>query len=153
MTDRSRVPVIVKVPPPDGDRRDAVGAMVVAAQAAGAAGITCANTVPVADPRLSTGRGGVSGGPLRERTPNHVRELRALTGGAMEVHASGGVETADHAIAGLEAGATTVQVYTGLIYRGPGIVGELTRGLAGRLRAGGLALSDLAGTERPQHAS
>jgi dihydroorotate dehydrogenase len=53
----------------------------------------------------------------------------------------------------LEAGAASVQVYTGMVFRGPGIVGELTRGLAAHLHDAGLVLSDLAGTERSPHAS
>jgi dihydroorotate dehydrogenase len=151
---RARVPISVKVPPPDpSDDRGTVFAIAAAAQAAGAAAITCANTVPVRDPRLSTGRGGLSGLPLRERTPAHIRALRSATGGELEVHASGGVFDADDAWACLEAGAASVQVYTGMIFRGPAIVGALTRGLAARLRSAGLVLSDLAGSASSPHAS
>jgi dihydroorotate dehydrogenase len=149
---RSSIPVIVKVPPPDGDRRTAVHEMVRAAQESGASGITCANTIPVEDRRLSTGRGGLSGRPLRDRTPANVRELVALTDGRLEVHASGGVFDADDALACLEAGASTVQVYTGLIFRGPGVVGEITRGLVARLEAAEMALSDLVESGRDRHA-
>jgi dihydroorotate dehydrogenase len=143
LTSRSSIPVIVKVPPPDADeRRPGVHAMVLAAQEAGAAGITCANTIPVVDRRLSTGRGGLSGRPLAKRTPANVRDLVSVTGGTLEIHASGGVFDADDALACLEAGATTVQVYTGMIFRGPGIVGDITRGLAEVLRDRGLVLLD-----------
>ena len=44
-------------------------------------------------------------------------------------------------------GATTVQVYTGLVYRGPQIVGELTRGMATELRGRGTAVPDLVGSK------
>ena len=47
----------------------------------------------------------------------------------MPIVACGGIFTADDVRRCLDAGATAVQLYTGLIYRGPGIVGELTRGL------------------------
>ena len=54
---------------------------------------------------------------------------------AVPVNACGGVASPGQAWACLRAGARTVQVYTGLIYRGPGVVGELTSGLARELRA------------------
>ena len=50
------------------------------------------------------------------------------------------------ALAAIEAGATTVQVYTGLVFGGPGIVGELTAGLAEALRTRRIELSALVGT-------
>ena len=53
----------------------------------------------------------------------------------MPVAACGGVSSAADALACLDAGASTVQVYTALIYRGPGVVGELTSGLAAALGA------------------
>jgi dihydroorotate dehydrogenase len=48
------------------------------------------------------------------------------------VNACGGISTASDAAACLDAGATTVQLYTGLIYRGPGVVGQIAHGLAAR---------------------
>ena len=48
--------------------------------------------------------------------------------------------------AAIEAGATTVQVYTGLVFRGPGVVGELTAGLADALRSRRIDLAALVGS-------
>ena len=128
---RSQVPVFVKVPPfATDEEREGVLTMVRAAQEAGAAGITCANTIPVADPRMSTGRGGLSGGPLTERTPEIVAAVRDATGGVLPINASGGIFTAADAQACLAAGATTVQVYTGLIYEGPVVAGRMAAGLS-----------------------
>ena len=125
---RSPVPVFVKVPPfATDEERDGVLAMVRAAQDAGAAGLTCANTLPVQDPRMSTGRGGLSGGPLTTRTPEIVAAVRSAT--RLPINASGGVFTAADARACLAAGATTVQIYTGLIYEGPAVVGRIAAGL------------------------
>jgi dihydroorotate dehydrogenase len=101
-----------------------------AAQQAGAAGVTAANTVSVRDARMSTGAGGLSGGPLTSRTPGVVAAIREATGGALPVNACGGIFTVADARACLDAGAATVQVYTGLIYEGPAIAGRLARGLA-----------------------
>jgi dihydroorotate dehydrogenase len=126
---RSPVPVFVKVPPfATDEEREGVLAMLRAARDAGAAGITCANTIPVQDPRMSTGRGGLSGGPLTARTPEIVAAVRSATG-TLPIHASGGIFTAADARACLAAGATTVQIYTGLIYEGPAVVGRIAAGL------------------------
>jgi dihydroorotate dehydrogenase len=126
---RSPVPVFVKVPPfATDEEREGVLAMVRAAQDNGAAGITCANTVPVQDPRMSTGRGGLSGGPLTARTPEIVAAVRSATG-TLPINASGGIFTVADARACLAAGATTVQIYTGLIYEGPAVVGRIAAGL------------------------
>lgn len=130
---RTTKPVFVKLPPyDDGPGRDAVLALAGVAAEAGAEGLTCGNTRPVEEPRLSVGRGGLSGGPLGERTAACVREVVEATG--LVVNACGGIATAEAAALCLEAGATTVQVYTGMIYRGPGIVGQIARGLSTRMR-------------------
>jgi dihydroorotate dehydrogenase len=67
----------------------------------------------------------------------------------MPISASGGIFTAADALACIEAGATTVQIYTGLVYEGPGIVGDLARGLLEALHARGTAVPDLVGTSTP----
>jgi dihydroorotate dehydrogenase len=147
---RTEKPIIVKLPRFEAEEgRDAVLAMAVAARDAGASGLTCSNTRPVEEPRLGSGRGGLSGSPLTQGTPVIVREVRRATGGAMPISASGGIFTAADALACIEAGATTVQIYTGLVYEGPGIVGDLARGLLEALHARGTAVPDLVGTSTP----
>jgi dihydroorotate dehydrogenase len=127
---RTPLPVVVKLPPFDGEiEREVVLALAGIAAEHGAAGLTCANTRPHEEPRLAVGRGGLSGRDLSAHTPEMVRAVAEATG--LPVHASGGVSTPEDVRACLEAGAATVQVYTGLIYRGPGLVGELCRGLLG----------------------
>jgi dihydroorotate dehydrogenase len=130
--ERTDRPVFVKLPHvTDEVSRDGVVAMAVAAVQAGAHGLTCGNTVPVDDARMSTGRGGRSGGPLTAGTPPMIEAIRAATAGAVPVNACGGVFSLEDVHACLRAGAATVQVYTGLIYEGPGLVRTITRGLAG----------------------
>src|SRR3989442_1656528 len=70
-------PLFVKTPPfpAGGDGRTQAVSIATAARDAGASGIVCANPVPVADPRMSTGRGGLSGGPLTADTPRMVAEI------------------------------------------------------------------------------
>jgi dihydroorotate dehydrogenase len=139
-------PVFVKLPPFETEvEREVVLALARIARDGGAAGLTCSNTRPTEDPRLKVGAGGLSGAVLSEGTPRMVREVRAATGGALAINASGGIASAADALACIEAGATTVQVYTGMIYEGPGIVGEITRDLARILRERGLDLPALVG--------
>jgi dihydroorotate dehydrogenase len=76
--------------------------------------------------------GGLSGALLRERSTQVIRTIREKTGGALTILGVGGVFTAEEAWEKLEAGASAVELYTGFIYCGPGIVPEIVRGL-GRL--------------------
>jgi dihydroorotate dehydrogenase len=137
-------PIFVKLPPFEtADEREHVLSMAVSARDQGAAGLTCSNTRPVEEPRLRAGRGGLSGRPLFASTPVIVREVLSATGGTIPMAACGGVTSVADVIECLEAGASTVQLYTALIYQGPGIVGALMRGLADRLRADGMGVADL----------
>ena len=128
---RTSKPLFVKIPPSaTDDPASGTTSMVIAARDAGASGVVCTNTVPVIDARMSTGRGGLSGGPLTVETPRIVADVVDATGGDLPVVACGGIFTADDARRCLDAGAAAVQVYTALIFEGPGLPGALTRGLA-----------------------
>jgi dihydroorotate dehydrogenase len=124
------LPVLLKLPPfrTDEDRATVLDLACTAVDA-GTQGLVCSNTLAVEEPRLAAGRGGVSGGPVSELTPRIVADVAAATGRKVPIVACGGIFTVDDVRASLEAGATAVQLYTGLIYRGPGIVGALTRSL------------------------
>jgi dihydroorotate dehydrogenase len=123
-------PVLVKLPPfEEGTEKEVVLALARVAHEAGARGLTCGNTRPVEDGRMAVGRGGLSGKPLWPRTAASVEEVCRATGGELDVNACGGVFTAEDVAECLAAGAATVQVYTGLIYEGPGLPGKLTRGM------------------------
>lgn len=74
-------------------------------------------------------KGGLSGEPVRIRSTEVIKELSARLDGKMPIIGVGGISHLDHAKEKMDAGASLVQVYTGLIYRGPGLVGELVRGL------------------------
>jgi dihydroorotate dehydrogenase len=144
---RRSTPLFVKLPPFRTDvERDVVLALADIARWAGAEGLTVSNTLPVGDHRLSVGAGGLSGRALLDGTVANLRDVRAATGGALPLNASGGIFTAADALTCIEAGATTVQVYTGLVFEGPGIVGELTRGLSDALRSRQADLATLVGS-------
>jgi dihydroorotate dehydrogenase len=132
---RTERPVFVKLPPfGTATEREVVLALAGIAQEAGAAGLTCGNTRPVLDGRLASGAGGLSGRALWPATLRAVEAVREITGAALPVNACGGIFEVEDVIACLDAGAASVQIYSALIYEGPGVVGRLTRGVAARRR-------------------
>jgi dihydroorotate dehydrogenase len=74
--------------------------------------------------------GGLSGGPLTQTALQLTAQLAADLDGAMPIIAVGGILGAEDARARIEAGASLVQLYTGLIYRGPGVVTQIARELS-----------------------
>jgi dihydroorotate dehydrogenase len=80
--------------------------------------------------------GGLSGEPLRRRSTEIVAYIARTTGGRLPIVAVGGVSDPEGAAEKMDAGATLVQVYTGLIYEGPFLAARLARALAERQRAG-----------------
>lgn len=73
--------------------------------------------------------GGLSGAPVRERSTAVIRELGRLLDGALPIIGVGGIMSGDDARAKIDAGASLVQLYSGLIYRGMGLVGESCRAI------------------------
>ena len=97
-------------------------------------GIVATNTTTsreglVSDPSVvdKIGRGGLSGAPLTGRALEMVRYIYEKTGGAFPIIGSGGVMTSEDAKNMLDAGATLVQVYTGMIYQGPAVAKKICR--------------------------
>ena len=74
--------------------------------------------------------GGLSGAPLRDASTGIIRKLARLLDGSLPIIGAGGVMNADDARAKLAAGASLVQIYTGFIYRGPELIGEILRALS-----------------------
>jgi dihydroorotate dehydrogenase len=93
------------------------------------AGIVATNTTldHTAIPTPLDQAGGLSGRPLREKSTEFVRAITARSG--LPVIASGGISDAASAKEKLEAGAQLLQVYTGYVYRGPGLLREIAQGL------------------------
>lgn len=71
--------------------------------------------------------GGLSGAPLTQRATAVIRQLHCLLQGAVPIIGVGGIMSADDAHGKLTAGASLIQLYTGLIYRGPDLVKEIAR--------------------------
>lgn len=74
--------------------------------------------------------GGLSGEPLRERSTAIIAGIRQIAGDRLPIVAAGGVASAAHVREKLDAGASLVQVYTGLVYEGPGMPGRILRALS-----------------------
>lgn len=73
--------------------------------------------------------GGLSGAPLRAMSTEVIRKLARALDGAIPIIGVGGIMSADHAREKLEAGATLLQLYCGLVYRGPHVVADIVNGL------------------------
>jgi dihydroorotate dehydrogenase len=78
--------------------------------------------------------GGLSGAPLTRRSTEIVGYIARATAGRLPIIGVGGIVDVESAAEKLDAGATLVQVYTGMIYRGPFFAAELARGLLERQR-------------------
>ncbi len=121
------VPIMVKVAPDLSEQ--ALEELVEVCQTAGARGLVATNTtlaregVTAAERWRAAESGGLSGAPLTLRTRAVVAFLAARS--TLPVIGVGGVLSADDGRALLDAGAALLQVYTGLVYRGPALIGEL----------------------------
>lgn len=92
--------------------------------------------------------GGLSGVPLKPKALQRLRDFRGATGGALPLVGVGGIFTAMDAWERIRAGASLVQLYTGMIYRGPGIARSITSGLEYLVEREGFAsIAEAVGTE------
>jgi dihydroorotate dehydrogenase len=124
-----RVPIFVKIAPD----LDAAQVEVIAAtlRRHGMDGVIATNTTVARDkvqglPHAEEA-GGLSGGPLLEASNRVIAQLRTALGADYPIIGVGGVLSAKDALSKLQAGADVVQIYTGLIYRGPALVDEIAR--------------------------
>jgi dihydroorotate dehydrogenase len=78
------------------------------------------------------GNGGLSGKPLEEKSTAVVRYLRKAAGNGLAIIGAGGIHSADDALRKLDAGADLIQLYTGFIYHGPGLIASTKNALLKR---------------------
>jgi dihydroorotate dehydrogenase len=125
-----RVPILLKIAPDlSFPQIDAVLGVV---SDFGLDGMVATNTT-LARPGVFSGvgeAGGLSGAPLRRRSTEVIRYISRATAGRLPIIGAGGVTDAVSAAEKLDAGASLVQLYTGMIYRGPFFAAELARGLS-----------------------
>ncbi len=144
---RAPVPLLLKVAPDLGSGE--LELIVDVARRASVAAIIATNTT-VSREGLRTdaarvesfGAGGLSGAPLRSRSTQIVAALRRLTRGSPEFVGVGGVFSAEDAWEKICAGASLVQLYTGFIYEGAGVVSRINEGLVAILEGEGFRTLD-----------
>ena len=113
--------------------------------------IMVANTTvsrPTLRSRHGNESGGLSGKPLRVLALKALRDFRGASGGEMTLIAVGGIASANDAWERIRAGASLVQLYSAMVYEGPGIARQIAHGLAQRVRSAGFAnIAEAVGTE------
>ena len=143
------MPLLVKLSPDlSGEQLEAITDVLVKLNVAG---IIATNTT-VSREHLRTekqrvaacGEGGLSGGPLRQRSTQMVADLYRMTKARVPIVGVGGIFTAEDAWEKISAGASLVQLYTGFIYRGPHVAREINDGLERILQREGFSNLDAA---------
>jgi dihydroorotate dehydrogenase len=153
------VPLLVKLSP-DLDE-DELQNIVAVAQRNNVAGLIATNTT-IARAPLETrdaqvqdcGAGGLSGAPLRQRSREMVARIYKMTEGSLPLIGVGGIFTAEDAWEMISAGASLLQVYTGLIYEGPAIARNINDGLRRIVSSKGfVSLDEAVGSRAKEFAS
>lgn len=92
--------------------------------------------------------GGLSGAPLRDLAHQRLRDFHVASGGAIPLIGVGGIASAQDTYARIRAGASLVQVYSALVYEGPGLAAKINQGLKALLKRDGFAtLADAVGVD------
>lgn len=131
-------PILVKIAPDNTE--DQLAYMAEAIQLSGMSGVIATNTTIGRDglTHKNAGEtGGLSGRPLTQRSTEVIRSLYKITKGKLPIIGSGGIFTADDAYEKILAGASLVEVYTAMIYKGPALLKEIHGGLIKRLKQDG----------------
>lgn len=128
-----RKPILVKIAPDLSDT--AIAEVLQVCSDNGIAGIIATNTtlsrdgLAPADQALAGEAGGLSGRPLTERAREVVRFVSKETDGKLPIIGVGGIASAEDALRMFDAGASLLQIYTGFIYEGPGLVRRINQAL------------------------
>jgi dihydroorotate dehydrogenase len=148
----SRVPPLLAKVGPDlneQERRD----IAEVALASGLDGLIVGNTTVDRPANLqshhATESGGLSGLPLKDKAQVCLADMYRLTSGRLPIIGCGGIASGADAYARIRAGASLVQLYSALVYRGPGLVEEIKRDLAALVRADGFrSVADAVGSDQ-----
>lgn len=131
-------PVFVKIAP-DAMDPEVANHIVEQAISTGINGLIATNTTVsrpgVSHERDSSQAGGLSGAPLAPTASQVLRDITQAANGRLSVVAAGGIDSAEVAWDRMKSGAEAVQIYTGLIYKGPGLIKQIVTGLEQRMRA------------------
>jgi len=126
-----RPPLLVKLAPDIAD--DDLPAIVGVIEARGVDGIVVSNTTlardGVGDRAFAAEAGGLSGRPLFIRATRMLARIYRLTEGKLPLIGVGGIDSGETALAKIRAGASLVQLYTGLVFQGPKLIGDIKQAL------------------------
>jgi dihydroorotate dehydrogenase len=145
-------PLFVKLPSPEPDAEiarplSASIELACVAERLGVDALTLAGSYRRVAPELAAGRGNVSGRPALPRGLAFVRELHAATGGRVAIKALGGITSGADAYAAIAAGASSVELFTALVYEGPGVCRAINRELLRTMDAAGVrSVTELRGS-------
>jgi dihydroorotate dehydrogenase len=134
-------PLLLKIAPDltEADKQD----IAEVALAGGLDGLIVSNTTIARSPSLrgvaAKEVGGLSGQPLFQPSTAVLADMYHLTGGKLPLIGVGGISSGEEAYAKVRAGASLLQLYTALVYEGPGLIRRIKSDLAARLRADGFA--------------
>jgi dihydroorotate dehydrogenase len=147
---RSSKPIFLKVAP-DLEQGD-IERIARAAIDHGMDALIVSNTTvsrPPLKSRLASESGGLSGAPLKRLALDALRAFRRASGGEIPLIGVGGIASTDDAWERIRAGASLVQLYSAMVYDGPGIARRIARGLAERAaREGYASITEAVGSER-----
>ena len=134
---RGRTPFFLKIAP-DLDRAGLDGAIRAAIDNHVDALIVSNTTIsrPPLRSKFADEMGGLSGAPLRDLARAKLVEAREASGGALPLISAGGIDSAEEARHRVESGAAMVQIYSALVFKGPGLVREIANSLSHREREG-----------------
>jgi len=135
LSEEQQRPIFLKIAPDLTDEQlddivDLVGETGIAGVIATNTTISRAGLNTKADEVEAMGAGGLSGAPVKNRSTEVIRYLHTKSGGAFPIIGVGGVASGADAQEKLEAGASLVQVYSGLVYEGPGLVKRINQHLS-----------------------
>ena len=152
---KPRRPLIVKLAPdiPEGDLAAVIAPLVTL----GVDGIAVSNTTLARSGLRDTNAresGGLSGRPVFHRATVMLARVHQLTAGKIPLIGIGGIDSGEAALAKIEAGATLLQLYTGMIYEGPALISAIKHTLAtAAKRAGAASVSELSGRKADEWAA
>jgi dihydroorotate dehydrogenase len=127
-------PILLKIAPDLTDTQ--LDDIIDIVRETGIHGIIATNTTldrgNLTEDTTSIGMGGLSGAPLRDRSTEVIRYISQKSEGRVPIIGVGGITTPTDALEKLKAGASLIQVYTGMIYEGPGLVKEINKAILKR---------------------
>ena len=137
---KSKIPIVVKISPDISDDQISMISKLLLKHKVSA--IIVSNTTAKNRERLNNilkhQKGGLSGKPLEEETNKLISKFYSLLKGKIEIIGVGGVDSGDSAHKKFLAGASYIQLYTGMVFQGPNIVGKIKKELKEILNADGI---------------